>query len=102
MKKSSFKIIAESMNAGKLGKFEPNLKHLDCRKVGIDEIKEVISEEFGKVKKAEDEKVKETHWGDTDLEHEIDWIKTLDIKEFVNPFKKQENKKKKGKKGKKK
>ena len=63
MKKSSFKIIAESMNAGKLNKFEPNLKHLNHRKMGIDEIKEVMNEEFGKVRATEDEKAKEVENG---------------------------------------
>lgn len=62
MKKSNFKVIAEATEFKKLNKFEPNLKRLDCRKMTIDEIKELVKEEFGKVKDSADTEAKEGHW----------------------------------------
>lgn len=57
-------------------------------------IKKIIAEEFGKIK--DPEKVEpdepEGGWGDTDLEHEIDWMKSLKISEVFFPNKKKKKK----------
>lgn len=57
---------------------------VDKRKISIDEIKNIVLEEFGKAKDAKSVKVQDQPkgWGDAELEKEIDWVKKLDLKEF--------------------
>jgi hypothetical protein len=89
-KNSSYKVMAEAIASGKLENFSLPTSRIDLRRLSIDEIKEYIVEEFGKAKKASDEKVKEPEkgWGDCELVKQIEWVKALSLKEFFDNRKK--------------
>ena len=82
----NFKTIAKSLAFGKLSEVELPTKRVDNRRLTVDEIKEHIQEEFGKIKDVKKVKAKELPkgWGDAELSKEIDWIKTLDLKEYFD------------------
>jgi hypothetical protein len=84
-KKSNYRIIAEAIAFGGMDKANLPVDKVACRKLTVDEIKECILEEFGKAKDAEDEDVQDPikGWGDAELCKEIEWIKELDLKEFL-------------------
>ena len=53
------------------------------RKLTIKELKQIIMEEFGKMKNVEDVKTKEGWWHKVDVENLINWKKELSLKEYV-------------------
>ena len=83
-KKSAYRIVAETFLNGGLKDFEVPLEELNSRRLTIDELKQYIKEEFGKVKDVEDVEAKVKPWGDAEIENEIDWIKKLNLKEFLD------------------
>jgi hypothetical protein len=82
--KSRFRILAEAIEFEGLGSVDMSLEHLDKRRLTIDEIKDCIREAFKDAKKVSDvEAQTPTHgWGDAEIENEINWVKTLKLKEF--------------------
>jgi hypothetical protein len=92
MKKSAYKTLAEAIASGVgLKALKVPTGRVDCRRLTIDEIKDHIKEEFGKVLSAEDVDAKEEPrgWGDADLEKEIEWAKTLKLESFFEDKKKE-------------
>lgn len=89
-KKSAFKVLAEAICTGKLANLELPNERIKHRKMSIDEIKEIMKEEFAKAKEAASVEAEEKPkgWGDDALENEIEWIKKLGIKEFFDVGKK--------------
>jgi len=95
MKKSAFKTMAEAINSDHgLKNFNLPTSRVDRRRLTVDEIKEHIMEEFGKVKDSSEVDSEENPkgWGDADLAHEIDWIKSLDLKEALSLLVKEKDK----------
>ena len=82
----NFKTIATSLAFGKLDEVEFPTKRVDNRRLTVDEIKEYIKEEFGKVKDAKKVKAKELPkgWGDAEILNHINFIKALNLKEYFN------------------
>lgn len=81
--KSNYKVIAEGIATGKISKVELPTSRVNHRRLTVDEIKEVMSEEFKAARAAASEKVQSNkHFGDAELAKEIDWVKALDLKEF--------------------
>jgi len=92
MKKSDFKVLYEALTK-KGVKFPTD--NVDFRRLTVSEIKRIIKEEFEDVKKVEDVEAQEVPFGDVELEHEIEWLKSLKIDEFLNPKMKKSAKRKK-------
>jgi len=86
-KKSVYRILAEALTFEKLNKVELSLGHLDKRKMSIAEIKVAIREAFKDAKAAAEVEAQElAHgWGDAEIENEIQWVKALNLKEFIDP-----------------
>ena len=83
-KKSNYKVIAEGIMSGDVGRFKLPTNRVDHRKLTIDEIKEFMIDEFKKVMEAKgDVKPQEFPggWGDAELAHEINWAKALKLQE---------------------
>jgi len=81
---SNYKKIAEAIaNKEGLRKVSFPTSTVDHRRLTVDEIKQHIVEEFGKVQAADDADLQEPPggWGDAEIENEIEWIKSLNIKE---------------------
>lgn len=89
-KKSNFRIVAEAISSGRLAEVELPNDRIKHRKLSVDEIKEIMIEEFGKAKEVAsvEAQEKEKGWGDDALEKEIEWVKKLGLKEFFNIKKK--------------
>lgn len=87
MKKSIYKVLAEAIAFDGFKDFKVPTDKIDYRRLTVNEIKEFMKEEFGDVKKFDmkDAKEEPKGWGDADLEKELDWVKTLDLKEFFKP-----------------
>jgi len=85
-KKSNFKIIMEAIENGKLAEMKLPNDRIKHRKLSVDEIKEIMMEEFKKAKEAASVEAEEKPrgWGDDALEKEVEWIKKLGIKEFFD------------------
>ena len=82
---NKFKLFAEALTTGRLKDIDLPTRNLDSRRLTIDEIKNLIKEEFKDAKAVCDVKTKEKHWStDTDLEKHIDWIKALDLTEVFD------------------
>jgi hypothetical protein len=85
MKKSAYKVVAEAISSGQ-GLKDASLPtgRVDHRRLTIDEIKEHIKEEFGKVTDPKDVEPEEKPrgWGDQALAKEIEWIKKLNLESF--------------------
>ncbi len=83
-KKSTFKHIAEALIFKKLNEVDVSLKHLDKRKLSIDEIKVVIREAFKDAKDTASVEAQElaNGWGDAEIENEINWVNSLNLEEF--------------------
>jgi hypothetical protein len=83
-KKSAYKTIAEAIAFGGLKNFKVSTKSADTRKLTVDEIKQIVKEEFEAAKDITKTKLEEPPggWGDADLEKQIDWVEKLDLKEF--------------------
>lgn len=83
MKKSNYKIIANAILSGEIGKAELATEHLDTVKLDKQQVLSIVKEEFGKVKDLNAMKLpKETHFKDAELAKEINWADELDLKEF--------------------
>ncbi len=87
--KSAFQTVAEMVifNVD----VEMPTESLDpARKITIDELKSIMNEEFGKAKEVSQVvKAKELDsWGDSEIENQIDWMKALNICEFLGIEKK--------------
>lgn len=80
---STFKIIADALHSGKLDKIELPTESVDHRRLTVDEIKEHIIEEAKKAKTKKDMKMDNKHLGDAEIASQIEWIKSLDLKEAV-------------------
>ena len=95
-KKSTFRTMAKALIFEKLNGLSFPMRHLDKRKLSIDEIKVVIREAFKDAKDASGVEAQELEkgWGDAEIENEINWAKQLKLKEFFQPKKAE---KKKGK-----
>jgi hypothetical protein len=80
----NFKTIAEALASGKIKDANLSTESVNHRRLTVDEIKAYLMEEFGKAKEVSDVKAKEVEkgWGDAELEKTIDWVKTLQLKEF--------------------
>ena len=80
----NFKTIAKSLAFGKLSEVELPTKRVDNRRLTVDEIKEYIQEEFGKIEDVKKVKAKELPkgWGDSEILNHINWIKSLNLKEY--------------------
>jgi len=102
-KKSTFRTMAEALAFEKLNNLNFPMKHLDKRKLSIDEIKGLIREAFKDAKDTASVEAQElAHgWGDADIENEINWVDSLNLKEFFHPneevVEEDKTKKKKGK-----
>lgn len=82
--KKSFKIIAQAILNGQIGKVELPTESLDAKKLAKETISEIVKEEFGKVKDLNKMKLpKEVQFAHADLAKEIDWADELDLKEFL-------------------
>ena len=84
MKKSNFKVLSEAIVFNRLKDAKLPTNNLKVRRVQLDELKDLVKEEFGDVKQACDVKVKELEgsWGAEDiLAKELEWMKAIDIKE---------------------
>jgi hypothetical protein len=81
---SNYKKITESILNGKIQEVEMPTPHLNKRRLSLDEVKQMVAEEFEKAKAVCDIKAKEVEdgWGKTELEKEINWMKALSLKEF--------------------
>ena len=86
MSKSAFKVIAEAVVHGIDSDINLPTESLDAtRKITVDELKSIVKEEFGKAKSVADVKAKEVrYWGAADLANEVDWVKSLKIREFFD------------------
>lgn len=86
-KKSTYRALAEGLVFERLQDIEVNLDHLDKRKMSISEMKQHIREAFKDAKAAAEVEATEVArgWGDAELENEINWVKTLNLKEFFQP-----------------
>jgi len=84
-KKSAFKTMAEAIifNNG-LKNLKLPTSRVDRRKLSVDEIKEYVTEELEDAKKASEVKAKLAPggWGDAEIENQIEWTKSLNLKEF--------------------
>lgn len=83
-KKSNFRTMAEALTFERLSQLSLPLRHLDKRRLSVDEIKAVIREAFKDAKDTASVKAQElAHgWGDAEIENEINWVKNLNLKEF--------------------
>ena len=79
MKKNSFKILAEAMFAGKLGDLP--IPSLRCRTLKKEELTRLVKEEFREAQDLQDIKVQEGGFENVELASEINWAKTLKMKE---------------------
>jgi hypothetical protein len=84
--KSAFKIIATAMETNQLNEVSLPTTRVDTRRLSVDEIKNYITEEFEKAREVSDVETQdpELGWADAELAKEIEWIKTLDLKEFFD------------------
>ena len=84
-KKNAYKVLAEAFATGGLKNVVLPTSRVNHRRLSVDEIKEHIMEEFEAAKKSSDVSTQEFPggWGDAELEHEIDWMKSLDLKEAI-------------------
>ena len=66
------------------------MKKVSSKKLSLGEIKKIVKEEFEDIKDVEEVEAEELEngWGDAELENEIEWMKTLSIKEFYKKDKK--------------
>lgn len=81
-KKSTFKVIGESIANGSFARTKMPLSELNVTKMSKEELVRMIKEEFAKAKEAEDVDAKQVEgWGDCTLEKEVNWMKALSIKE---------------------
>lgn len=56
------------------------------RKLTLDELKIIMSEEFRDMVPANKIKAKQqVPWNDAELEHDVNWIRALGLKEFFRP-----------------
>lgn len=85
MKKSTYRVLAESMISGQFAKAKLPTDRFRFRQLGGAELKNMIREEFEDAKKVADVKYKELPWGDVELEKTIEWMKALDLKEVFRP-----------------
>lgn len=78
--------MAEAIAFGKLKGFKMPTNRVNHRKLSVDEIKDIIKEEFGEAKKTSDVEVQDRPkgWGDAEIANEIEWIEALDLKEFFD------------------
>lgn len=85
-KVNAFKTMAEAFLFGRLKNFELPTSRVDRRRLTVDEIKNIVEQEFGKAKDANKVKAKDAPrgWGDAEIENEVNWIKALNLKEFFN------------------
>jgi len=88
MKKSAFKVIAESIHLDRKGKIKMPTSRVEHRRISVDEIKNIVKEEFEDAKKVEDVEAQEGGFEDAELEKEIEWMKAMNIKEFFIKSKK--------------
>ena len=84
-KKSTYRTLAEALAFNQLKNVKMNLDHLDKRKLSITEMKQYIREAFDDAKAAAEVEAQElAHgWGDAEIENEINWVKSLNLKEFL-------------------
>jgi hypothetical protein len=83
MKTSNYKVIAEAIVNGEIGKAEMPLENLETVKLEAKKVLEIVKEEFGKVVDLNTKKLpKEMHFKDAELAKEINWADELDLKEF--------------------
>lgn len=83
MKKSNYKVIAEAIMSGEIGRADLSTENLDTVKLDKNQVLSIVKEEFGKVKDLNAMKLpKETHFKDAELAKEINWADELDLKEF--------------------
>jgi len=80
---SNFKTLMTAI--GKKSITEMPTPNLNSRTMSLEEVKELVNEEFEKAKDACDTKAKKADdgWGKAELEKELDWMKVLSIKEWV-------------------
>ena len=84
-----YKVLMEAIARGMLKDVDLPVS-IDRRRLTIDEIKKYIVEEFEDAKNVEETSPEEeVPWGDAELSKEVDWVKSLDLKEFFNRGKKQ-------------
>lgn len=77
-----YKIIAEAIMSGEIGKVEFPTETV-ARKLESKEVLSLVKEEFGKVKDVNTMKLPKTkHFKDADLAKQIDWADELDLIEF--------------------
>lgn len=83
---STYEKIAKGLASGKFGEVDLPTENIDRRRLTVDEIKTLVHEEFGKAKDVCDVKAKELEkgWGDAEIAKEIEWVKTLDLKEYFD------------------
>ncbi len=86
-KKSTYRTLAEGLIFERLEGIDMNLDHLDKRKMSITEMKSIIREAFKDAKAAAEVDAQELahSWGDAEIENEINWVKSLNLKEFFQP-----------------
>jgi len=88
MAKSSFRVLAEALVLNKLKNIKlPKLRtEQKSKKITSERLRNIVKEEFGKVKNVEDVEVqkKDGGWGDAEISNYLEWLKTLDIKEVFN------------------
>ena len=79
MKTTTFKKLATAMALGKLGNLPiPSLKY---RKLQKEELSRIVKEEFKEASELQDIKVQEGGFENVELANEINWAKTLKMKE---------------------
>ena len=94
MKKSAYRTMAEAMQFGGLKNAKLSTKRVDSRRLSVDEIKDHVRKQFVEAKKKKEESddtviallQPKKGWGDDDLAKQIDWVKSLDLKEAVDLF----------------
>ena len=86
---SDYKILAEAIALGKFKHLEVTTEDADYPRLGVDDIKRIMKEEFKAAKethrvKAKQSKDKAKSWeaaGVENMENEIDWMRALKISE---------------------
>lgn len=82
-KKSSYRVVAESINNGNIAKLNMNKI---TRKISLAELKQIVKEEFGAVVAVADKAADvedDCDWSDAELEAQVQWAKALKLIEAV-------------------
>lgn len=81
-KNKTFQTLAKTLFSNKLSEVSMPTDRVDYRHLSKEDLKKYMTEAFKDAKDACEVEAEEGFWGDAEIENELNWVKTLKLKEY--------------------